>query len=243
MLLLYISIPAHFPYTQAIDAPRLSRVGIRRLDITGTAFLLAATTLLLTALEYTSTGRSWSSAIVLAPLVIGLFFWICFFAWSKIQTMRNTPQEPILPWRVLTDRFCLALFTSTFWTGAILYAAVVALPQRSQIVHRKSAIQAGLRLLPVTMGIPVGSAIAASMMQKRNVPPMLLILIGAIIETIGISLTITLPRDASPFPNKGYGFEAITGFGLGMSTAIAVLSAMLVFKPQDLCKCILPCLS
>ncbi|KAF2688956.1 MFS general substrate transporter [Lentithecium fluviatile CBS 122367] len=234
MGLLYLSIPAHFPYAKPIDAPKLSRAALRKLDLVGTCLLLAATTLLLTALEESSVGKSWSSAIVLAPLVTGLFFWVCFFGWSKVQTLRSTVWEPILPWRVLTDRFCLALFTSTFWVGAILYAAVVALPQRFQIVHNTSATQAGLRLLPITMGIPVGSAIAASMMQKRNVPPMLLILTGAAIETVGIALTITLPTDASAFPNKGYGFEAITGFGLGMSTAIAVLSAMLVFKPEDL---------
>ncbi|KAL5430210.1 hypothetical protein PMIN06_012584, partial [Paraphaeosphaeria minitans] len=232
--LLYTAIPSHFPHSRPSDALKMSMQSIRRLDIIGTVLLLAATTLFLLALEENSIGHSWTNAIVVSPLVASLVLWCAFFGWSKYQASRNTVQEPVLPWRVLKNRFCLALFFNAFWTGCLLYSAVFTLPQMFQIVHKTSSITTGYWLLPLTLSVPVGSAVSATLMAKNHVPPFYLILIGSILQALGIGLMTWLPIGSEKFLDSGYGFEAICGFGIGVSTAVSILTAMLVFEKEDL---------
>ncbi|KAJ4289706.1 hypothetical protein N0V90_011035 [Kalmusia sp. IMI 367209] len=234
LMLLYIAVPAHFPYAKPSEAPKISRTALQKVDIMGTLILLAATTLLLTALEESGTGHAWTSAIVLAPLISGVALYITFVAWSKIQATRTTDQEPLVPWHILTDRFCLGLFASAFWMGAMLFSLTVTLPQRFQVVDRSSALSAGYRLLPVTLVDPLGSAVGAYFMTSMHVPPFYLLLIGTAIQTLGVGLMIMRPSNLLSFPASKYGFEAITGFGLGITSAIAVLAATVFFKPKDL---------
>ena len=99
-ILLYSSIPAHLPYPHSSSVPQISMECVQELDFLGTGLLLAATTLMLTALEQSSVGHSRHSATVLVPFVFAIFLWCAVFGWSKYQSVRDAMQEPILPWRV-----------------------------------------------------------------------------------------------------------------------------------------------
>lgn len=104
-----------------------------------------------------------------------------------------------------------------------------------QIVYKTSSINTGYRLLPLTLSVPIGSAVFAILMSKYHVPPFYLIPVGSILQTPGIGLMIWLPTSSAEFPDPVYGFATICGFGVGVSTTVSILTAMLVFEKEDLC--------
>lgn len=237
LVLLYVAIPSHFPYKVKSDAPKISKKSLKRVDVLGAVLMLAATTLCLTALEQSSTSSPWSSPGVLGPLISGLAIYIAFLAWSRMQDSRETPQEPLVPWHILTDRFCLALFAQSFWMATIMFSLLLALPQRFQVVDQSSALAAGYRLLPFTLVDPFGAAISAWLLTSKRVPAFWLLLIGNCIQTLGVGLLLLPPRsrDDSPmvWETSKYIIEGFTGFGIGWTSAATILAVVLYFKPRD----------
>lgn len=234
LVLLYFAIPGRFPFKNKEEAPKISGAALKKIDTLGAVLMLAATTLFLTALEESGTGIPWSNPIVLAPLVSGIVLYVSLIAWSKLQTLRSSSQEPLLPWHILTDRFCLGLFAQAFWMATIMFSLTVTLPQRFQVVDQSSALSAGYRLLPVTLVDPLGAALAAYLLSNIHIPAFWLLLVGNAIQTLGVGLLILRPHDLLEFPASRYGFEAIVGFGLGWTSAVTVLGTVLYFKPRDI---------
>ena len=149
--LLYFAIPSHFPYENKTLAPKISRQNLRKLDILGAILMLGATTLFLTALQEAGASQPWGSPIVYGPLIAGVALYITFIAWSRYQVSWSSVQEPLVPWHVLTDRFCLGIFAQSFWMATIMFSLTVTLPQRFQVVNQASALIAGYRILPITL--------------------------------------------------------------------------------------------
>ena len=77
------------------------------MDILGALLLLAASLLFVSAVEQGGTESSWTSAVVLGLLCISVILWVLFFAWQRLLSERQNVREPVLPWRLLTDRFTL----------------------------------------------------------------------------------------------------------------------------------------
>lgn len=106
--LLCITIPRNFanhglPKSSPLVIPlkqRFSRAQIRRVDFLGTALLLCATTLLVTALEEANVQYEWSSGFIIAILILSALSWIAFLAWFKFITRSEGVREPIFPWEV-----------------------------------------------------------------------------------------------------------------------------------------------
>ena len=108
--MLFVAMPASFPYQpNETDKVRKSLQirAVKRLDFTGALLLLAASILLVTALEEGGTEYSWTSAVVLAILCVSIVLWILFFCWEKYASSRHGMQEPVLPWRLVQNRFTM----------------------------------------------------------------------------------------------------------------------------------------
>lgn len=80
---------------------------IRRVDFLGALLLLAASILLVSALEEGGTEYSWASSVVLSLLSLSVVLWIVFLYWERHLGSRQSTQEPVLPWRLLNDRFVM----------------------------------------------------------------------------------------------------------------------------------------
>jgi hypothetical protein len=103
-----------------------------------------------------------------------------------------------------------------FLLGMPFYAAIVQLPQRFQSVNFKSAERAGVLLLPVTLMTPVGAMLSGIVMGKKIAAEYILIASTAL-TSVGIGLLSSLPTD-SPFWVGTYGYQIITGIGLGLAS-------------------------
>jgi hypothetical protein len=111
----------------------------------------------------------------------------------------------------------------------------VNIPQRSQAVYGYSPQRAGIGLLPLLLCSPVATAVSGFLTSNLNVPPVHLILAGAVLQVIGVGLTCSLPTtqivDITP---QQYGFEAIMGVGFGLTVSTVLTLAPLVTDQEDL---------
>lgn len=92
-------------------------VKLARIDYTGIAIFTAATCAFLIGITTGGTVHPWSSASVLAPLIIG-FVLYCVF----IIVEWKLPKEPMIPLRVFNDRSAAtAGFLTAFTHGLVLW--------------------------------------------------------------------------------------------------------------------------
>lgn len=117
IILLLLAIPKNFPhhglpesvYPRQSVRHRFTRAQLGRIDFLGTALLLSATVLLVTALEETGIQFQWKSPFVITILVLSALSWIAFFAWSERITSAEKSREPVFPWRFVQSRVCIGL--------------------------------------------------------------------------------------------------------------------------------------
>lgn len=118
----------------------------------------------------------------------------------------------------------------TFLVGVPFNALIVNSPQRFQALNDRTALGAGIWLLPYTVVSPVCSVISNIVASKAKVPLIYLLLAGGIFHLVGITLLSTL--DTIDIPSAGLGYEAIAGAGVGTTFSILVLGTLfVVIKP------------
>jgi hypothetical protein len=110
--------------------------------------------------------------------------------------------------------------------------AIFQLPQKFQIVHGASNIDAGVRLMPFTFAAPVGAVITSTIAGKLKVPPLYLILCGSVLQVIGFALLATLPGSPD-LPRSSYGYEVIAGFGSGINGSLLLLMMPFAVEARD----------
>lgn len=115
MVLLFFTLPANFPYhgqsSKTLESmeKESSWKSVRRIDFFGATLLLAASIFLVTALQQTGDGFSWTSPQVLTLLILSGPAWIGFLAWERVVSRDTSTQEPVFPWRFVKSRVVLGL--------------------------------------------------------------------------------------------------------------------------------------
>lgn len=108
-----------------------------------------------------------------------------------------------------------------FLLGMPFYVAIIQLPQRFQAVNRTSAERSGILLLPVTLLTPAGAMLGGIVMGKtimgRKIAAESVLIFSTAIVSVGIGLISSLPIKHSFWPGT-YGYEIITGMGLGLAS-------------------------
>ncbi|MCJ1385973.1 hypothetical protein MMC17_009098 [Xylographa soralifera] len=110
---------------------------------------------------------------------------------------------------------------------------MIQLPQRFQTVNATTPLGAGIRLLPYTLFSPVGTILAAQLMSKYKVHPLILLELGAVFSTIGIALLSTVSASEAVQAAQ-YGYQILAGFGNGISVAITTLLVPPAVEKRDL---------
>lgn len=110
---------------------------------------------------------------------------------------------------------------------------VITLPQRFQVVNQTTPFGAGWRILPLMFCAPFASAFAGYLIGKLKVPPFYVLLVAAILQTIGLALMSTVPTSKTSVPRAQYGYEAVLGLGTGLSLSSVILAAPAIIDPKD----------
>lgn len=111
---------------------------------------------------------------------------------------------------------------------------VAQVPQRFITVNDLSPLDAAVRLLTFGAFIPIGGVVAAAFM-KKGVPPMWLVLVGAIMEIIGIVLLSRIGTTEA-IDNGQYGYQFLAGLGTGIINSSLIILVPYIMEKRDLGK-------
>ena len=212
-------LPSNFPFQgrPSMQRPRIfSKESIQRIDFLGAFLLIGANLTLVTALLEASTSYSWSSPVIIALLVVSAILWMIFVAWEWFATKDTTRMEPVFPFRFFHNRYWMGMLLQSAFVGVPFTVLVVDLPQRFQSVNNLSALDAGVRLLPYAMLAPLGS-LTSNLIFMRRKAPLPILCAGASFQLVGLVLLATMPASTGSIPAAQYGYEAIAGFGVGIT--------------------------
>ena len=242
IILLYLSLPANFPYQGQLFyvAPgfrqKISKASLARLDVSGAFLLLGATLLLVTVLLEAPNEFSWHSTTAIVLFVLSGVLGLLFLLNERVVTDDNWHSEPIFPWRFLFNRAWIGTLILSLLSGIPYNIIIIDIPQRLQMVNGVSPLGAGVRLIPFNFMIALGCIVINVFAMKTRIAPIYLVLAGSIIELIGLSLLSTLSSTniMAPAQSVIYGWEILSGFGIGMVWGMLLVIPPHVVERRDL---------
>ena len=149
----------------------------------------------------------------IAFCAVGLILVLAFIFWERRAT------EPILPLRLFRNSVFRISNALGLITGAIMFGAIIFLPQYLQTVRGVSPTISGLRLLPLLAGLLLTS-IGSGQYISRTGHYKRCVVIGNAIMAIGIGLLTQLTVTTSSWVIAGMIFVVGVGLGLFMQTLI-----------------------
>src|SRR5947208_2429641 len=185
-----------------------------QLDIVGAALMIAAATLLLIALTSGGTRVPWISSTIFVLVLASLVLSLAFVWWLRLAP------EPFLPLTVLRNPVMRAGTAATSWMLGAVLGLTVYMPLYFQVVHKLSATQAGLALIPIVVMTTPGSMLSGrSMTYLRHYK---VSAIGGAIIAI-TSVTALAIQPAMPLYGVIIALTLI-GFGAGTIYPVATVS-------------------
>ncbi|KAF4469185.1 MFS-type transporter [Fusarium albosuccineum] len=205
-----------------------------RLDVLGMVLLLAASVLLVFALEEGGTRYPWRSPVVISSLALAVVFGIAFGFWEVFIEKSANKQEPVFPPSICKDRLSASMLLAACFMGFPFVSMVVNIPQRAQAVYDLSPTNAGLILLPLLLTSPLATALSGFLTGNAKVPPFYLIVGGAVFQVLGVGLMCSLPTESTSLPKTQYGYEVLMGIGFGLGLTTILTLARVVVSEANL---------
>ncbi|CAN2176911.1 ProP Permeases of the major facilitator superfamily [Candidatus Nanopelagicaceae bacterium] len=193
------------------------------IDYLGALLLVVSVTLTLLAVSVYGPQNGWTDSRTIFYLVAGLLLSAVFVYWEGKAT------EPIIPLRLFKNH----TFTLTSILGAIIgagmFGAIVMLPLYMQVVKGYSATSAGLKLIPLMLGIVSTSIVSGKLISKHGHYKRFPIM-GTALMTVGILAMYTLQIDTPYWQLSIFAIMVGAGLGLSMQTIVIALQNSVEFK-------------
>ncbi len=185
-----------------------------KLDIVGAVLMVAASTVFLIALTSGGTRVPWLSPAIFVLLAIAAALALAFVWW-----LARTP-EPFLPLAVLANPVMRMGTAATSWTMGAVLGLTIYMPLYFQVVHKLSASDAGLALIPIVVMTTPGSMLSGrSMMYLTRYK--ISAIGGAIAAILAAAALVIWP--AMPILGVVIALTVI-GFGFGTVYPVATVS-------------------
>jgi EmrB/QacA subfamily drug resistance transporter len=185
-----------------------------QLDLIGASLMITAATLFLIALTSGGIRAAWLSPTILSLIGGSLALSAALWWWLK-----RAP-EPFLPLTVLGNPVMRDGTAATSWTMGAVLGLTVYMPLYFQVVHKLSATDAGLALIPIVVMTTPGSMTSGrSMMYLRRYK--ISAIAGALIAIASVSALVVWP--AMPLVGVIVALTLI-GFGVGTVYPVATVS-------------------
>jgi len=198
---------------------------LKRLDPLGLLFLIPSMVNLILALQWGGTTYPWS-----APRIIGLLvaFAVTFVIFIVVEVL--TPETAMAPTRVVLNRTVGGSMLFMFLLSGGMMAVVYYLTIWFQAAQGQSAMEAGIRTIPLVLSLVVFGIAAAVLTQKVGyyVPSML---IAPILCAAGAGMLSTLTSHASR--KQWIGYQVIYGLGIGSGFQTSNLGPQTVLPHAD----------
>ena len=212
------------------DPPKSEKLSvlsqIRQLDPVGFFFLAPSMVSLILALQWGgSVEFPWSS-----PRIIGLFvtFAVLFSIFVVVQVLM--PDTAMAPTRVVLNRSIAGSMAFMFFLSGGMMCVAYYLSVWFQAAQGQSAVQAGIRSLPLILGLMVMGILVAVFTQKVGyyLPSMLA---SPVLSSIGAGLLSTLQPNSAQ--GEWIGYQALYGIGIGCGFQSSMMPAQNVLQRSD----------
>jgi MFS transporter, DHA2 family, multidrug resistance protein len=153
-----------------------------RLDLGSAGLSLAAVLLVIWGLkQLAQDGPAWPPALsIVAGLVVGVVF----------VRRQQTLADPLLDLRLFRSPTFSAALTANVLDFFVAFAALLFLAQYLQLVLGLSPLQAGLWMLPSSLGFIVGSLLTPLLVRRAR--PALVMAVGMVLAAVGFGLLTQL---------------------------------------------------
>ena len=193
------------------------------IDYLGAILMVTSVCLVLLSVSIYGPQYGWTDSRTSSFLVIGLTLAVAFLYWE------SKAKEPILPLYLFKNH----TFSLTSALGAVIgagmFGAIVMLPLYFQVVRGYSATSAGLKLIPLMLGIVTASIVSGKMISKHGYYKRFPI-VGTAIMTLGILAMTRLQVDTPYWQISIYAILVGAGLGLSMQTIVIALQNAVEFK-------------
>lgn len=177
------------------------------------------------ALEWGGTEDAWS-----APRIVGLLvtFAVLFIAFLVVEF--KMPDTAMAPPRVVLNRSVGSSLFFTFMSSGGMMSAVYYLAIWFQAAQGQSAMDAGIRMIPLVVSLVLFGIVTAIFTQKIGyyVPALL---VSPVLASIGAGMLSTLVPSSSR--SAWIGYQILYGFGIGAGAQTASLAAQTVLPRED----------
>jgi len=212
--------------------PRVNTLGkskmqvLKEIDYLGGLLSISGMILFLAGLQWGGYQYPWTSAHVIAPIILGAALLVAFCLWE----MYGAP-HPMFPGRIKQDpRVLLLTLLITFISGMNFFAYLMFWPTQSFNVYGHDPIAVGIKLLPGGMAILVGACVTLwllSVFRGRNKE---LMIMSSVLMTAGTAALASLTRENL---HVAWGLLVLGGFGIGGIVVPASIITTIIC-PDDL---------
>lgn len=194
---------------------------MRSFDLLGTLLFIPGVVSLLLALQWGGTRYSWGDGRIIALFVVFALLIIGFLAvqaWLK--------EKATVPPRIFLDRTVWTCAVFGACLGAAFFVMVYYLPIWFQAVQGTSAIQSGIKNLPMILSLVIFSLVSGGLVTTIGYYAPFMVL-STVLMSVGAGLLSTFTVDTGPARWIGYQIIFGIGVGLGMQQTMVAVQASL----------------
>jgi MFS family permease len=172
----------YFPPPRELTVGLSRREVLRRVDWIGGALSISGTLLFMAGIQWGGYQYNWSSAHVLAPLLIGaaLFAAFCVYEWKFCK-------YPMFPGAIAKEpRILLLTLIITFISGSNFFSVLLFWPTQSYNSYGHDPLQVGIRNLALGFPILAGACIVLVLLSWTKGHIRALMLGSCILMTAGM---------------------------------------------------------
>src|SRR5215475_5939300 len=214
----YINVPiaavALYVVSRVLHVPHHRRD--HRIDWPGATALIACLVPLLVVAEQ-GNAWGWTSGSAIACYLISAAGLVSF-----LVIERRYGDEALLPLRLFRGRTFSVAVSSSFLIGMAMFGGLLLLPLYLQVVRGASPTQAGLLVLPLVLGMMIGSVTAGQTITRIGRYKIFPVIGGALI--LAAMLLFAQLNADTPLPAV-MGEMALMGLGLGCSMQPMITAA------------------
>jgi EmrB/QacA subfamily drug resistance transporter len=213
----YVNIPlgAIALIVLSITLPSSGRRGRPHIDYLGASVLAAGLSAIVLVASLGGTTWRWGAAQTIIVAAVGVALLVAFFF------IEQRAREPVLPPALMRDRIFVVAGAESLIVGFALFGSVTFLPLYFQTVDHATPTGAGLRLVPLMLGVLTMSIVSGQLISRtgryRAFP-----IAGTAVMTIGLLLLSRL--DVNTSNALAFLYLLVLGLGLGSVMQVLVLA-------------------
>ncbi|KAG9303173.1 hypothetical protein G9A89_001789 [Geosiphon pyriformis] len=227
----YINIPigiaAIIVIVKLLNLPHVQgslKAKLLRVDYFGTFIFVVAVVSILLTLNWGGNKYEWTSPVIILLLLAGAFS-ILMFIFYEVYVA----PEPVITGRLFKIRNPLAVFACNFTTGITFLGLIFYLPVYYQAVKGDGAMEAGLRLAPLMLGIVITSAVSGFVTSWTGYYRGWTI-VGYSLIAIGTGLLTTFTEKTDRIQEIIYILIIGGGFGASLQTSLIAAQTSVNYK-------------